>query len=101
MVTEARCFVKIRGDSLYGPAGVPCNNHLVKIEDIIANIDSEIARLTAARDALTGSGGGSKTRQPVLGNTRTWSAAARARQSQAMKKRWASGKMGGKRKKGR
>jgi hypothetical protein len=59
----------------------------MNIDAIIADLDAEIARLTAARDALTGSNGtGRKKREP---NRRAWSAAARARQSKAMKARWA------------
>jgi hypothetical protein len=54
----------------------------VTIEYIVAEIDAEIQRLTAARDALIGG----KTRK-VAGKKhgRAWSAEARARQSQAMK----------------
>jgi hypothetical protein len=55
---------------------------------IIAQLDAEIARLTAARDALTGSNNTRKTRR----TGRVWSAAARARQSRAMKARWAKRK---------
>jgi hypothetical protein len=58
-------------------------------DEIIAEIDAEIARLTAARDALTGSATTGKKRRTT---GRVWSAAARARQSRMMKTRWAKRK---------
>ncbi len=53
-------------------------------DEILTHIDAEIARLTAARDALTGK---RKTRRRT---SRVWSAAQRARQARAMKAAWAA-----------
>jgi hypothetical protein len=60
----------------------------VNREKIIAQIDAEIARLTAARDALTGTNSTRRKRR----TGRVWSAARRARQSRMMKQRWAKRK---------
>jgi hypothetical protein len=49
---------------------------------IVAQLDAEIKRLTEARDALLG------LARPRGRTSRTWSAAARARQSRMMKQRW-------------
>lgn len=61
------------------------------LDEIISEIDAEIARLQKAREALMGSGRSTKRKR--IG--RTWSAAARKRQAAAMRARWAA-----KRKKG-
>ncbi len=57
--------------------------------EIIAEIDAEIARLTAARDALTGT---NRTGRKHRRAGRVWSAAQRARHSRMMKARWAKWK---------
>ena len=59
-------------------------------ETIIAQLDGEIRRLTDARNALIGNGATRRSKRSRSG--RVWTAAARARQSRAMKVRWAKRK---------
>ena len=62
------------------------------IEHIVSELKSERDRLTQAINALEGRG----TRPAAIGrrHRRHMSAATRAKMSRAMKARWASGKMG-------
>jgi hypothetical protein len=70
----------------------------MNVSDLVAAIDSEIARLKQARSLLAGS----ETRNGLRsasrrGGRRTLSAEARARISAAQKKRWAQQKKAAKR----
>jgi len=60
-------------------------------EQIIASIDSEIAKLKQARALLSGEGT-TKTPTPVVRKKRKLSAAARKRIGDAQRKRWAKQK---------
>lgn len=63
-------------------------------DDIISAIDTEISRLTQARDIIASLATGDST-QPTTTTTRpkrTMSAAARKRIAAAMRKRWAAKK---------
>jgi hypothetical protein len=69
------------------------------IESILAQIDSEIARLTQVRSLLAGSGSSTatqrKTRKPAAAKarkTRVLSPEARKRIADAQRKRWAAQK---------
>ena len=61
----------------------------MKIDNILSEIDSEIARLSQARALLTGARDGAS---PVPRKRGTLSAAARKRIGDAQRKRWASQK---------
>lgn len=62
----------------------------MEIDRIIRDIEAEIARLQAARDALLGkSGRASNARHR---GKRAWSAAARKRQAEMMRARWVAKK---------
>lgn len=60
----------------------------MSINDLLASIDSEIARLTKARALLAGIGGGKSS--PANKPKRKLSAAARKRIGDAQRKRWAA-----------
>jgi len=62
----------------------------VDTRKIISALNAEIHRLTVARDALIGNDATRKTTRSRRG--RVWSVEARARQSRAMKQRWAQRK---------
>ena len=63
------------------------------LQQIIADIDAEIARLQKAREALTGSVNGRGRR-----GRRKMSAATRNRMAKAMRARWTKAKKAGRRK---
>lgn len=60
----------------------------MSINDLLASIDSEIARLKQARALLAGIGGGKSA--PAIKPKRKMSAAARKRIADAQRKRWAA-----------
>jgi hypothetical protein len=64
----------------------------MNINDILSEIDSEIARLSQVRELLTGSKSGAP---PVPRKRRTLSAAARKRIGDAQRRRWAAQKKAG------
>jgi hypothetical protein len=61
------------------------------LSEILASIDSEIAKLKQVR-ALRSGGGTKKTAPPVTLNKRKMSAAARKKIGDAQRKRWAKQK---------